>query len=339
MKSVSAPRLPCPPISTVETVLVFRGLNLGDMLCSVPAFRALRAGLPRARIMLLGLPWAGLFAARFRRYIDEFIEFPGYPGLPERIYDAGTLRFSLEAMRRRHYDLAVQMHGSGTVSNRLIASLGARFTAGFYPSTGNRPGPWFVRYPESLSEVDRNLSLVRFLGCPSVGEHLEFPILEEDSGGLLAADELKGLRRRSYVCIHPGANVTDKCWPIENFAAVAQSVVSSGLTVVITGNRRESDLAARISGVMEGGCIDSASLDLGLGSLALLIRNARLLVCNDTGVSHLASALEVPSVVVFTRTDPDRWAPFNRMRHRVVGGNGRSPSVAEVMNAVTIQLS
>src|SRR5260221_158394 len=64
-------------------IAIFRALQLGDLLESIPAMRAMRVGFPGAEITLVGLPWAESFVQRFHRYLDRFVEFAGYPGIAE----------------------------------------------------------------------------------------------------------------------------------------------------------------------------------------------------------------------------------------------------------------
>src|SRR4051812_14448337 len=101
------------------------------MLCAVPALRALRHGLPEARITLVGLPWAAEFQRRFARYFDGFVAFPGYPGLPEQQPQIDRIPAFLREVQEQSFDLALQMHGSGTISNQVVQLLGAKTLAGF----------------------------------------------------------------------------------------------------------------------------------------------------------------------------------------------------------------
>lgn len=307
---------PCRPPPAVRGLAVFRALQLGDMLCAIPALRALRAAFPEARISLVGLPWAAQLAGRFPRYIDDFIPFPGHPGLPEQPLQAALLPAFYAAARARRFDLAVQLHGSGQISNGVVAALGARTVAGYFPADGSQPPPgFFIPYPERGPEPLRLLGLARFLGAPVLDGRLEFPLTGPDEAELQASGLAAGLAPGAYICLHPGARHRDKCWPPRCFALVADSLAAEfGLSVVLTGSPQEADLTAAVARHMSSSAIDAAG-PLAIGAMAALMSHARLLVCNDTGVSHIAAALRLPSVVIFSQADMERWSPLDRDRH------------------------
>ena len=299
------------------------------MLCIVPAMRALRAGLPEAEVTLLGLPWARTFVERFARYFDGFIEFPGYPGIPERVPSIGELPGFLAEIQARQFDLALQMHGSGIISNPFTVMLGARVNAGFYLPGQYCPDPQrFLAYPASEAEVRRHLRLMEFLGLPLQGEHMDFPVRASDrqelEDALRDTVAARRLQPGNYVCLHAGAFEPARRWPVERFATVADALAERGLQIVLTGSAGEAGLAAEVAARMRRSAIDLTG-QTGLGALAALFSRARLLITNDTGVSHLAAALAVPSVVIFLASDPVRWAPVDRRLHRSLGGNAGAP--------------
>jgi ADP-heptose:LPS heptosyltransferase len=299
-------------------VAVLRALQLGDLLCAVPAFRALRAALPWAEIVLIGLPWARSFVARYDKYLDGFREFPGYPSLPERTIQNALVPAFIDQIQGERFDLVIQMHGSGVITNPLAVLLGARLTAGFVQPGQYCPDPdRFLPYPERGLEIRRLLSLLEFLGIDSQGEHPDFPLREEDERALRAIPEARPLRPGSYVCVHVGASTPARRWPLDKFAEVAETLATRGFQVVLTGTADEAHLTAAAARAIRAPVVDLAGRT-DLGALAALLSQTRLLVCNDTGVSHLAAAFRVPSVVISTGKNPERWAPLDQERHRVL---------------------
>jgi ADP-heptose:LPS heptosyltransferase len=297
-------------------VAVFRALQLGDLLCTVPALRALRAAVPQAHITLIGLRWAQDFMHRFAHYLDGFLAFPGAPGLPERTPAPGELERFMSDARAQRFDLVLQMHGSGTHSNPIVTALGGARSAGFFRHGESCPDPErYLPYPEHEPEIWRHLRLMELLGVELRGNALEFPLFPPDWAAFHALTERYPLHAGSYACLHPGARAPARRWPAERFAAVGDRLWEWGLRVVLTGTAQEAPLTASVIRAMRAPAIDLAGRT-PLGGLAALLSRSRLLICNDTGVAHIAAALHTPSVVIFSAAAPERWAAADAVRHR-----------------------
>ncbi len=251
-------------------------------------------------------------------YLDSFREFPGYPGLPEQEPRPERISAFITEIQAEKFDLMIQMQGNGRITNPLAVLLGARHTAGFREASGYCPAPdRFMIYPEQGLEIDRLLSLVEHLGFPARGTRLEFPLRPADHLAFEPIARAHRLQPGRYVCVHVGASTPDRRWPLENFTTVAAWLAARGHRIVLTGTGAEASLTGSVAGQLPESAVDLAGRT-DLGSLAALYSKAALLVCNDTGVSHLADALRLPSVIISTGNNPERWAPRDRERHQVL---------------------
>jgi ADP-heptose:LPS heptosyltransferase len=300
----------------MTTIAVVRALHLGDLLCAVPALRALRARYPRARVTLIGLPWANELVSLLPRYVDAFEEFPGFPGIPERDVDARRTTRFLADMQARHFDLAVQLHGSGAHINEFTALLGAERMVAFDDSGArDSDDATFVDWPSTGTEVARLLALPRALGWPETGTELELELHDVHRAVLeRSAPEIVG---RRYICLHPGARFPSRRWSADAFAAVADGLAERGVTVAITGTFGERAITSAVRERMRTPSLDLTGR-LSLGGFAAAVRDATLLVSNDTGASHVAAAVGTKSVIVASGSDVARWAPEDARRHRVL---------------------
>jgi len=214
-------------------IAILRALQLGDLLCAIPAIRSLRAAYPNAEITLLGLPWAQSFVKRFSEYFDRFLHFPGYLGLPEQSYSPEAWEKFAETMREEQFDLVLQMQGNGTIVNSMLQSLDIKQLAGFHPAACSEDSNLFIEYPEHVHEIERHLLLMQHLGIPSTGRHLEFPLTKTDTEDF--EHLLIPLFPKSYVCVHAGSRGVVRQWPPAYFATLADYCIERGFTVVLTG--------------------------------------------------------------------------------------------------------
>jgi ADP-heptose:LPS heptosyltransferase len=310
------PLLRQPAVRTV--VLVRMRVGLGDLLCTVPALRALRRARPDLRVSLMTWREMAPVVERFRSYVDELVDVPGWPGIPERPPRPDLIPAFLSAMRGRAFDVAVQMYGDRPAANHLTEALGARRVAGFHdPARHPADATTHLPYPASMHEVHRHVSLLQHLGVPPAGEELEFPLNREDraeAAALLARAETEPHR---YAVLHPGATSSSRRWPSRRWSAVGDALVRAGLRVLVTGVPGEQAVTAAVVRDMAEAGYDACGAT-SLGGFAAVLQAAMLLAGNDTGAAHLAAALGTPSVTVFLSGDPRRWTPFRRDRHRIV---------------------
>jgi ADP-heptose:LPS heptosyltransferase len=310
------------PPDEVGRIAVVRALHgLGDMLCVVPALRGIRASWRHAEVTLVGVPRARWMLERWPHLIDEWIDVPHWPGIPEA---TGTVDevVDLLAEQRPMFDLAFQLHGSGGTINGFTRALGARRLAGHHEPGEVCPDGGFIPWPGSGHEIERMLAVVRTVGCAPATTTLDFP--ELDSDVVAAAGVIDAHATGSYAVVHPGASRPDRRWSVEGFAAAADHLHDAGLAVVITGDRAEVEWAEQVATACIRATPTVVAGTLTLGGLAATVRRAACVVVNDTGVAHLGVACGTPTVVVGTTSDLPRWAPLDRTTHAAVQTVGES---------------
>ncbi len=273
-------------------IVALRPLGLGDFLTGVPALRALRATF-RADRLVLGAPRPLAPLAALTGAVDEVVHVEPLRPLPRKLRGA---------------DVAVDLHGRGPESHRvLLGSLPHRLVAFRHPEIAQTHA--MPRWRADEHEVERWCRLLAESGIPSDPRDLDIsaPAPPVNPGGAGAT------------ILHPGAASPARRWPADRFAAVARAELAAGHPVLVTGSRNERALALDVAG---SAGLDERSVLAGettLLELAELVAAAGRVVCGDTGMSHLATALRTPSVVLFGPTPPALWGPpAERPRHRVL---------------------
>jgi ADP-heptose:LPS heptosyltransferase len=273
-------------------VVVLRALGLGDLLAGVPALRALRRAFPR-HALLLAAP-AGLEPlALHTGAVDAVLPTEPFLRLPRAGVGA---------------PLAVNLHGKGPESHRLLLSTRPKRLIAFeHPEVRESQG--MSAWREDEHEIGRWCRLLRESGIEADPDDLDLEPLPQ-----LAPTGAWGA-----TLIHPGAASPARRWPPARWAAVARAEARGGRRVVVTGSPREAGLARWVADAAGLGPESVHAGRTGLLELVGLVSAARRVVCGDTGISHVATAVGTPSVVLFGPTPPSRWGPpLSRPQHRVL---------------------
>jgi ADP-heptose:LPS heptosyltransferase len=283
----------------VRSIVVLRALGLGDFLTGVPALAALRARYPDDRIVLAtSRPLEPLARAS---------------GLVDEVLHAGEL----EPIRCDPPDVAVNLHGSGPESHRVLLGVRPRALVAFANAEVVETAG-FPLWRANEHEVDRWCRLLHEFGIPADARRLRLPPLEKVRPPEAAV---------GATLIHPGAKSGSRRWPAERWADVARGQARSGHRVAISAGPGEEGLARRVASL--AGLPGSAVIAAPLLEMAAAVAAARMVACGDTGVAHLATAYGTPAVVVFGPTPPWLWGPPMWHPHIALWSGRRGDPLAE----------
>lgn len=294
-------------------ILIVRLSALGDIVHALPVLAAIKRAMPSAEVdwmveenyaailsITSGLRRRIIGRARNSFTTDDAVSFGGALGYVQAVAH----------LRAQDYDCALDLQGL-LKSAGWARSSGAKRIIGF-DKANVREGQAASFYTETVTPpagvhvIHKNLSLLAALGIKTGA--IEMPLQPQASPETVAAIQAAGAKR--YAVLNPGAAWPNKRWPPERFGALAATLRDrAGLTSMITWGPSERELADAIVSASAGAAVPAPPTTVA--DLAVLLRDAALVVAGDTGPLHIAAAMGTPLVGLYGPTWPERNGPWD----------------------------
>jgi len=301
-----------PQFKDVRNILIIKFKHIGDILLSVPTIKAIHNTFPNAAIsfllnsetapMIEGLP-----------YVHEVIRLDRSRGLMYQLV-------SLARLRRKHFDLTVDLSGGGDRGALWSFFTGARYRIGTLPAGKKGMAGKTYLYTHAAQTPDvrhhsviRDLEIVRPFGIDTHDLAVDFVVPPEVATSVRKRLAGKGVEPGvPYAVIHPTSRWLFKCADDRVMAQCIDRMEQElGLRPVVTCGPAKAELE-RLASILEF-CHSQPvvfSGDLSLKELGGVLADARLYIGVDSAPSHLAAAMNVPSIVLFGPTGAYNWGPW-----------------------------
>ncbi len=305
-----------------RNILAIRLDNLGDVLMTTPALRAIKESDPRRHLTLLASD-AGAEAARYVPEIDDVIRYDA--AWVKSVWQASSLAGlrCLSQLTEGRFDAAIVFT---VYSQSALPAATMAWLAGIPLRLAHvRENPYqlltdWVKEPEPDTgirhEVRRQLDLVAGVGFSTTNDHLSFAV--DTTEHLSAMDKLEeaGIDiSRPYIVVHPGATAPSRRYPAAQFAQAMRMIAAHvDHQFIVTGGVEERALVETVRLHGAHGAIGMAG-HFDLGELAAVIQRGALLIANNTGPVHIAAALGTPVVDLYALTNPQHtpWRVLSRV--------------------------
>ncbi len=301
--------------NTAYNILVMRLDNIGDVIMTSPALRAIKENLPQASITLMASP-AGTQAASLLPWVDDVLTW--------RVVwqDLGRLAFDpvrewelIETVRNRKFDAAIIFTSFSQTphpAGYLCYLAGIPLRLGESKEWGGGILSTEVKSaPDEIHQVERNLRLIESVGFQVSDRSLSIQIPELAWHSTSAKLSNYGLTAKApYLLLNPWASCQARTYPGEHFASAARQLAQiTGWPVVVTGVEKDRDRTTPLLEALEPYAIDLIGAT-SVPELAALIAGARLVLTNNTSTLHIADATRTPSVILFSGTEYEsQWQP------------------------------
>jgi len=282
-------------MSALRNILIVHQGAIGDLVVSLPAFEAIRRAFPGQPVEVLGYP-ATLSLIHKRGYADciASIDRAGFADL----YLAGNeIDAGLSAYLSR---FARAFVFGGSSQDVLVDNLQR-----------------FIDHVRRIACVPPNSTehvidfQLRQLGLPGPSESPKLFLLADDGeqADRLLAQHHVSAADRPLLAIHPGSGGRLKNWPPAHFAAFIRAMHQQAgcAFLIISGPADAAPVGQLLSQVAAVPAVEIRAAALPV--LAAVLRRCRLYVGNDSGITHVAAALQVATLALFGSTDPGLWGP------------------------------
>lgn len=274
-------------------ILIVRPGAIGDTLLTFPVLQVLRSHYPDPQIIFVGNA-AVLSLALSAGLVEEISDYED----PQWSQLFSTVGITLPTLRKRlrQTDLAICWLGDpdGRVEqNVLLAGVKRVLVAPGRPAQ------------------ERGIHVVEHL-LATLGLQQAAVIDHKSSPHLLFPKQHSSTLQRC-VAIHPGSGGPQKCWPIPNFAAIIAYLWSRDIPVLLLGGPADSERIATLLQHLSPPSPEllKVLLNAPLAEVAQMLQSCHCFVGNDSGITHLAALLGVPTIALFgPSSDPVIWRPM-----------------------------
>lgn len=299
--------------SKIRRVLVVRLRSIGDTVLSTPSLIALKRFLPDAQVDVLLEDWVAPVLEGFEG-IDNVLTF--------KKDDLTSRLKTIWQIRRNKYDAAFNLHG-GTTATFFVRASGAKNRIGFreyqysflYNHLLSSAEDFWQKKP--IHSAEQQLALLGSVGIPVEDKpKSRLTVTETAKNAIEAKLSAFSPQPSAFALLHPVAAFDTKQWATENFAQTAEFLNKKGLQIIAVATKKEREVLDKLKKLASVPIVSFD--DLTLPEITALASKAKIFVGNDSGIAHIAAAVQTSSVVIFGSSNINHWRPWTDAPNEVI---------------------